>query len=325
MMAAAVVEARGVPLDVETLTALRAAWPALKGEVLRAANATYGFWDEALRFKLARFEAWLADRGHAWPRTRTGRPALDEDVLHSMTRAIPALHEFREVRHAVNRLRLERLAVDPDGRNRVLLSAFRTTTGRNAPKASQFICGPARWLRHLIVAPPGRVLAYVDWSAQEHGVMAALSNDPGLLDDYQHGDPYLRMAARFGHAPPDATKATHGEIRERFKVVVLATSYGMGAATLATRLQVPRATAQALLDAHRSLYRVFWSWSDGVVDLGRLRHRLATPFGWRLAVRPHESDRTLRNWPVQATAADMMRLALVRVIEAGIGRGRRDP
>jgi DNA polymerase-1 len=319
MAAAAHVELTGVPLDAALLAQLRAAWPDLKADVLRGANAKYGFWDEQLHFKMGRFEQWLDARGYAWPRTPTGRPSLDRDILEDMAKAVPAIAEFRDVRHATSGLRLERIAIDEDGRNRLeMLSAFRTITGRNAPKASQFIFGPARWLRHLIVAPPGRALAYVDWSAQEFGVMAALSGDRQLLDDYRLGDPYLSMAIRLGRAPAGAARESHSEVRDQFKIVVLATGYGMGAGLLQVKLQVPLTVALQILQKHRETYRQFWSWSDRIVDIARIRRQLYTPLGWRITVAKEIGDRTLRNWPVQSSAADMMRYALVHLVRAGI-------
>ena len=105
-------------------------------------------------------------------------------------------------------LRLEALAVGPDGRNRCLLSAFRSRTGRNQPSNSKFIFGPATWLRSLIKPEPGMALAYVDFSSQEMGIAAALSGDAALLEAYRSGDVYLSFAKQAGLAPPDATKAT---------------------------------------------------------------------------------------------------------------------
>ena len=74
-------------------------------------------------------------------------------------------------------LRLNDIAVGPDGRNRTLLSPFGTKTGRNAPSSSRFIFGPAVWARFLIRPEPGMALAYLDWTAQEIAIAAALSKD----------------------------------------------------------------------------------------------------------------------------------------------------
>ena len=152
-----------------------------------------------------------------------------------------------------------------DGRNRCLLSAFRSRTGRNQPSNSKFIFGPATWLRSLIRPEPGMALAYVDFSSQEMGIAAALSGDAALLDAYRSGDVYLSFAKQAGLAPPDATKASHGEVRERCKAVVLGTLYGMGPETLARRIGRPPCEARELLALHRATYPRFWRWSEAAV------------------------------------------------------------
>jgi DNA polymerase-1 len=326
MVALARTETAGVPLDHVTLTEIRNAREPLRHVALRDANAEWGFWEPARRggrlvFKRDRVEAWILRRGWVWPKlTPTGHPCLDKDLLDEVGRVLPEVARFAAARQVANGLRLEALQVDGDSRSRVLLSPFGTITGRNAPSSSRYIFGQPRWLRHLIQAPPGRALAYVDWSAQEYGVMAALSQDAGLLADYQSGDPYLGLAIRFGMAPAEATKATHPEVRDRFKLVTLATSYGMGARSLRAKLQVPLGEAQRLLELHHHLHPTFWRWSDRVVDLACLRRQLSTPFGWQLWVPSGtaQSERTLRNWPVQSTAAEMMRVALVGLWQAGV-------
>ena len=54
---------------------------------------------------------------------------------------------------------------------------FRSRTGRNQPSNAKFIFGPGKWMRGLIKPPQGKVLAYIDWSAQEVAIAAALSGD----------------------------------------------------------------------------------------------------------------------------------------------------
>ena len=264
---------------------MRDAQTALQQIALHDAQVEWGFWAPAKRggrpvFKRERVEAWIARRGWVWPKlTPTGHPSLDKEVLDEVGRCCPEVARFAAARHLTNGLRLESLQVDRDGRSRAMLSPFGTITGRNAPSSSRYIFGQPRWLRHLIQAPPGRALAYTDWSAQEYGVMAALSQDAGLLADYESDDPYLGLAIRFGMAPAGATKATYPEVRDRFKLVTLATSYGMGARSLRAKLQVPLGEAQRLLELHHALHPTFWRWSDRVVDLARLRRQVSTPFG----------------------------------------------
>jgi DNA polymerase I-like protein with 3'-5' exonuclease and polymerase domains len=216
-------------------------------------------------------------------------------------------------------MRLQELAVGSDGRNRCLLSAFSSKTGRNQPSNTRFIFGPSTWLRSLIRPEPGRAVAYVDWSAQEYGIAAALSGDRAMQRDYQSGDPYLAFAKRAGAVPPDATKKTHSKERDLFKVCCgLGAMYGAGEASLAMRLGISPAHARELLHLHRQSYPDFWRWSDAVQDFAMLRGYLETVFGWRVHVGPGANPRSLRNFVMQANAAEMMRLACCLATERRI-------
>ena len=97
-----------------------------------------------------------------------------------MSKTYPKLAPLKELRHALGEMRLEEIAVGPDGRNRTMLSPFGARTGRNTPSNTRFIFGPAVWLRGLIKPKPGTALAYIDWSSQEVAIAAALSGDAGL-------------------------------------------------------------------------------------------------------------------------------------------------
>src|SRR5262249_30253903 len=145
---------------------------------------------------------------------------------------------IRELRHALSQMRLHELAVGADGRNRVLLSAFGSRTGRNQPSNSKYIFGPAVWLRCLIRPEPGRAVAYVDWSQQELAIAAALSGDARMQEAYVSGDFYLTFAKMASAVPATATKQTHAGEREQFKIVALGVLYGLTADGLARRLGV---------------------------------------------------------------------------------------
>jgi hypothetical protein len=230
----------------------------------------------------------------------------------------PEISPIRELRHALSQLRLADLAVGRDGRNRTLLSAFAAKTGRNAPSNSRFIFGPSVWLRGLIKPEPGRAIAYVDWSQQEFGIAAALSGDETMMAAYTSEDPYLTVGKQAGVIPADGTKKTHKRERDTFKQVVLATQYGMGSTGLAEKLGVSPAHARELLDRHRAAYPRFWAWSDSAVNHGMMHGYLYTTFGWRVHLGEEDNPRSLRNFPVQANGAEMLRLACCFATERGI-------
>lgn len=317
MAAVARMEHAGIPVDVETLGRIRAGWSDIKLDLIKAVDKDYGVFEGAT-FKAGLFAAWLHGGGIEWPRTETGRLQLDQDTFRDMVRAYPQLAPLRELRHALSELRLENLAVGADGRNRTMLGAFGASSGRNTPSNTKFVFGPSVWLRGLIRPEPGRALAYVDWSSQEVAIAAALSGDPALLDAVQSGDPYLAFAVRAGLAPADATKASHGRIRDMCKACVLGVNYGMGARTLAFRTGTSVLDAERLLRALAAAYPTFTEWSDRAVDAGMLTGRLSTVFGWPVHVTGNTRPTTLRNFPMQANGAEMLRVACCLATERGV-------
>ena len=80
----------------------------------------------------------------------------------------------------------------------------------------------------------------------------------------------------------------------------------------------PVARARELLALHHRTYRVFWTWSDAVVDHAMLRNKLWTTFGWNIHIGDKANPRSLRNFPMQANGAEMLRLACCFAVEQGI-------
>jgi hypothetical protein len=317
MAAVARMEHAGIPIDRATFNRLCVGWEDIKLDLIESVDKDYGIYDGTV-FKSARFLAWLRGAGIPWPSTATGRPRLDDDTFRDMSKLHPVIAPLRELRHAVNDLRPAQLAVGTDGRNRAPLFPFGARTGRNTPSANRFVFGPSVWLRGLIRPAAGRALAYIDWSAQEVAIAAALSGDPALLGAVASGDPYLSFAKRAGLAPTDATKASHGQIRDQCKACLLGSNYGMGAATLAYRLGVSTIQAQHLLDALRRVFPTFWAWSEDTIDRAVLTGTIHTVFGWPCHVGTDVRPTALRNYPMQANGAEMLRLASCFATERGV-------
>jgi hypothetical protein len=275
--------------------------------------------DRPLSFSTRRFAAYLIAHKIPWPQLESGNLNLSDDTFREMARAYPErIGPIREIRHTLGEMRLNDLAVGPDGRNRVMLSAFRSRTGRNQPSNSKFIFGPSTCLRSLICPGPGRAIAYVDWSQQELGIAAALSGDRRMQDAYTSGDFYLTFAKMAGAVPPDATKQTHGRQRDQFKTVSLGVLYGLGAESLARKIGEPTCKGRELLDLHHQTFRRFWKWLDSVEAIAMLTGRIQTVFGWTLRIGPDTKPTAVRNFPMQANGAEMMRLAACLATERGI-------
>jgi DNA polymerase-1 len=299
------------------LARLEGQWDAIQDQLIAELDRDYKVYD-GRTFKTSRWEEYLVANDIPWPRLESGRLDLCDATFREMARTHLQVAPIRELRSALSEMRLTSLQVGDDGRNRCLLSPFRSRTGRNQPSNSRFIFGPSVWLRGLIRPRPGWGLAYVDWSQQEFGIAAALSGDPAMKEAYCSGDPYLAFAIQAGAVPATATKKTHEAEREQFKACVLAVQYGMGEASLAARINQPVARAHQLLALHRQTYRHFWKWSDSAVDEAVLGGRLWAGFGWQIHTRGELNDRSLRNFPMQANGAEMLRIACILLTEAGI-------
>lgn len=310
------IEHIGVPIDTATLDRLNTRWADIQQLLIDQVDQAYGVY-QGTTFKQRQFGAYLRSQQIAWPRLASGKLALAEDTFRSMAKAHPQLQSLYELRCALGQMKENALAVGDDGRNRTSLGLFRAKTGRNQPSNTKFIFGPAVWLRGLIKPDPGWGIAYVDWSQQEFGIAAALSKDAAMMAAYQSGDPYLTFAKQAGAAPPEATKQTHSAVRDQFKQCVLAVQYGMGAKSLAYRIGQSEARATQLLELHRRTYRHFWHWSDGVLNQAAQSGTLWTVYGWRLHLGRSPKERTLRNFPMQANGAEMLRLACMSLIEDG--------
>ena len=328
MVADALMQFAGVPIDVPMLERLKDGWEAIQDRLIAGVDASYGVYD-GRTFKQDRFEAYTVRAGIPWPRLASGALDLDKDTFKDMQKAYPCISELRELRHSLSEMRLSDITVGSDGRNRTMLSPFGARSGRNTPSNSKYIFGPSIWLRGLVMPPPGYGLAYVDWSQQEFGIAADLSGDPAMMAAYNSGDPYLAFAKQARAVPPEGTKKTHGAIRDLYKTCVLGVQYGMGKDTLAYRIGHPPIIASELLRAHHETYPKFWRCSDAAVDTAMLHNELQTTFGWHVRIGDEYFDidkqkwvkpnpRSLRNFPMQANDAEMLRFACCMAFERGI-------
>jgi len=126
----------------------------------------------------------------------------------------------------------------------------------------------------------------------------------------------LAIAARA--APKGGTSASHPHERERFKRTALGVQYGIGRARLARQLGISESAAQALITNHKSAFPKFWSWADRAETSAYLRREIRSVFGWRLAIDAETKPGTIRNFPMQANGAEILRIACCMMTEAGI-------
>jgi DNA polymerase I len=106
-------------------------------------------------------------------------------------------------------------------------------------------------------------------------------------------------------------------VRELYKQCVLGVQYGMEAHSLALRIGQPTIVARDLLRAHRETFRSFWAWSDAAVDVAMSQGALHTVFGWNIRIGENSNPRALRNFPMQANGAEMMRVPAAWPLSGG--------
>jgi DNA polymerase-1 len=320
MAAVARIEWQGLPIDQYYLRLLLAHWESLQLHYIRR-DDIFGLYD-GTSFREQRLFEFIAARDWDWPLTPHGRPELKLKTLGRQAKRYPELKKLVTLRDQIAELRISKLAntIGADGFARCPLLPFWTKTGRNQPAGNDKIFLPAlpSWLHGIIAPPPGWAIAELDWDGQEIGIMAGLSGDPAMIEDYRSGDPHLSFGRRVKLLPLDATKDSHGEERNRIcKPIVLGQYYGMTAYGIA-------ATGKSLLWAreihalHRLTYPVFHRWVADVVAQAKFDCVIESPFGWPMAVTAETSDRSLMNYMAQAGGSDMMRLAAIAATEAGI-------
>jgi hypothetical protein len=315
----------GVPLDMEIFPQLadKKTWQEIRDSMVPRVDV-HGIYvcDKlgAWHWNNARFEEVLIAEGISWPRKEdTGKLDLQRKTFESMAKAYSQIEPLRQLRYIRDKLRTIKLSVGHDGRNRTLLWPFSSKTSRTQPKAKHWIFSPSVWLRFLIRPEPGKALAYIDYSSMEFGAAAALSDghisaSNPMLDLYESGDPYLNFGKTVDQIARDATREMPGvrAKREQLKVLCLGTQYSMQALTLSTRLGVSYIEAHEMLRLHHGLFSQYWAWSEDwlhhSLDSGMMR----TVLGWQCATGISElNGRSIRNWPIQSTCADMFRLAYV--------------
>ena len=236
-----------------------------------------------------------------------------------MARAYPVeIGPIREVRHTLSQLKLHDLAVGHDGRNRCLLSAFRARTGRNQPSNYGVHLWPLVLAAesHQARARVGRGLCGLESAGAGHcGRALPRPGDDGRLPVGRFL-PDVRQDGR--RRAPGGHEETHAAVREQFKVVSLGVLYGLSDQGIARRLGVPLCQGRLLLaPAQGGISHVLGLGRPGR-DAGHAGRPLRTVFGWPVHVEAGANPRSLRNFPMQANGAEMLRLACCLATERGI-------
>jgi DNA polymerase-1 len=323
----------GIPMDYDGFTAFQQAGERLTEVLINEYDRPYGAFKNG-HFTHRVWLAWCTAHNIPWPVTATGLAETKGKTFSRMAREYPDVAIMAELQATLDQLKQQELHVYPDGRHRPWLNPFGTLTGRNMPSPTQYIFGAPAWMRGYIQAPPGYAFAHIDWSGQEIGVVAALSDDREMIAMYNTGDPHLAFGQRIGLIPTwvtkEGVKATHSREREICKVLLFGVNYGMSKYGFARRANIPLLQAELIIDRHRYIFRRYWEWVEEMLETAFLRHSIETCFGWRFHINRWRSRRygdggfnarTIQDFPAQATGAEIMRLAVIWGLEAGLPIG----
>ena len=129
---------------------------------------------------------------------------------------------------------------------------------------------------------------------------------------------YLGIAKALGFVPDDATPEALEATRTLFKTVVLGIQYGLGPRSLATRTGVSLFEACEILARLHARFRQFEDYAQNVVDHAGLYLEISTPYGWHMKCPSGINPRTVRNFPIQSTGAEILHVASVLAERRGI-------
>jgi DNA polymerase I len=184
-----------------------------------------------------------------------------------------------------------------------------------------------RRIREAFVARPGHLVVSADYSQIELRVLAHLSDDPSFLDAFRSGqDIHQRTAAEVFGVPASAVTAEHRRIA---KAINFGLVFGQGEFGLSQVLRIPRAQAREYIASYFNRYAGVRAYMDGAIEQARVTGESSTLLGRRRPLPDIRStraqdrayaERIARNTPVQGTAADLLKLAMLRV-DAGIEAG----
>jgi DNA polymerase-1 len=271
-------------------------------------------------------------------KTKTGY-STDSQTLEKLRDAhpiIPAILRYREVEKLRSTYTDALLAeVGEDGRIHATFNQTVARTGRLSSDAPNLHNIPirteeGRQLRRAFVPEVGMRLLVADYNQIELRVIAHLAQDPGLIEAFRAGADIHRMTAAriFGVAPAEVTVA----MRSKAKMVSYGLAYGMEAYGLSQRLGIEVEEAAQILKAYFESFPNVRSYMDRVVAEARQKGYTETLFGRRRLIPELSSDRyqvrmagerQAMNAGIQGLAADIFKVALVRLDSAIRQRGLR--
>ena len=263
-------------------------------------------------------------------KTASGAPSTDEDVLDELAADYPLPAKLLEHR-GLSKLKgtytdkLPLMVNPATGRVHTNYAQAVAVTGRLASTDPNLQNIPIRTaegrrIREAFIAPPGYSILSADYSQIELRIMAHISGDPGLLRAFGEGMDVHRATASevFSVAPPDVSS----EQRRYAKVINFGLIYGMSAFGLASNLGIERSAATAYIERYFQRFAGVKRYMDQTKESARANGYVETLFGRRIYLpeirggngpRKSAAERQAINAPMQGTAADLIKLAMIAV------------
>ncbi len=261
-------------------------------------------------------------------KTATGQPSTDEDVLTQLAEDYPLpklLLEHRSLAKLKNTYtdKLPLMVNRRTGRVHTSFSHAVAVTGRLASTEPNLQNIPIRTpegrrIRAAFIAPAGHRIVSADYSQIELRIMAHLSADPGLLKAFAEGEDVHRATAAeiFGITPLEVSS----EQRRYAKVINFGLIYGMSAHGLAKNLGIDLVAAANYIDRYFARYPGVAAYMERTRTEAKLQGYVETVFGRRLHLpeiraqqvgRRQAAERAAINAPMQGTAADLIKKAMI--------------
>ncbi len=268
-------------------------------------------------------------------KTKTGRYSLTADVLDKMRQNEKTTHPIIEL--ILQHRQLTKLKstyvdalpvlVNPEtGRVHTSYSQLGAATGRLSSSDPNLQNIPTRTdegreIRRGFIADPGCVFVAADYSQVELRILAHITQDPNLVEAFMEGqDIHAATAAQLFNVPVEKVNKNQRRIA---KMTVFGVIYGISAFGLAARTDLSRTEAQQLIDALFARFPGLRDYIDSTLAEGRTEGYVRSLFGRRRYMpelksggpRRQAAEREAINAPIQATAADIMKIAMIRVDE----------
>lgn len=263
-------------------------------------------------------------------KTASGAPSTDEEVLQKLAEDYPLpklLLEYRGLSKLKSTYtdKLPKMVNSITGRVHTNYGQAIAVTGRlssNEPNLQNIPVRTAegRRIREAFIASPGNVIVSADYSQIELRIMAHLSEDPAMLRAFASGDDIHRATAAeiFGISLDEV----QAEQRRAAKVINFGLIYGMSAFGLAGNLGIERAAAQMYMEKYFNRFAGVKRFMDDLRQQAKSHGFVETVFGRRLWLpeinspngpRRQAAERAAINAPMQGTAADLIKLAMIAV------------